>query len=81
MDTVVTVAVGLVNTLTAGEAYGHSYAPPDGPDLRRSGVVRAQAMAYRDQRGDAITDADWGRIEDELRTAYGLRRANIPPPK
>jgi len=49
----------------------------DGPDLRRSGVVRAQAMAYRDQRGDAITDADWGRIEDELRTAYGLMKKTL----
>jgi predicted RNA-binding Zn ribbon-like protein len=33
MDAVVTMAVRLVNTLTAGEARGQGYAPPDGPDL------------------------------------------------
>jgi len=33
MDTVVTVAVRLVNTLTAGEARGRPYVPPDGAAL------------------------------------------------
>jgi predicted RNA-binding Zn ribbon-like protein len=33
MDAVVTVAVRLVNTLTAGEAHGRPYAPPEGAAL------------------------------------------------
>ncbi len=33
MDAVVAMAVRLVNTLTAGEARGHGYTPPTGPDL------------------------------------------------
>jgi predicted RNA-binding Zn ribbon-like protein len=43
MDVVVAMAVRLVNTLTAGEARGHGYAPPDGPDL-----ARAATSALRD---------------------------------
>jgi hypothetical protein len=61
--------VGLIVARVATLLYG-----VDGDDVRRSGILRAQAMAYRDARGDAITDADWAAIEDQLRTAYGLFR-------
>jgi hypothetical protein len=44
----------------------------DSADMRRSGVLRAQAMAYRDAKGEAITAADWASIEEQLRTAYTL---------
>jgi predicted RNA-binding Zn ribbon-like protein len=33
LDTIVMVAVGLVNALTAGQAHGRSYLPPSGDDL------------------------------------------------
>jgi len=44
----------------------------DGEDVRRAGVIRAQAMAYRDARGKDITEADWAAISDRLGSAYGL---------
>ena len=34
--------------------------------LREAGVLRAEAMAYRDARDGAITDADWSAIETRL---------------
>jgi hypothetical protein len=40
--------------------------------MRRAGILRAQAMAYRDAKGEAITAADWESIEDQLRMAYSL---------
>ena len=53
MDIVVAVAVGLVNTLTAGEACGRSYTPPDGPDLARAatGMLRAASPGTRQLSG------------------------------
>jgi hypothetical protein len=44
----------------------------DGEDVRRAGVLRAQAMEYRDARGGAMTEADWSVISDQLRAAYAL---------
>ena len=44
----------------------------EGDDIRRSGLVRAQAMAYRDRCGANVTEADWAHITELLRTAYGL---------
>jgi hypothetical protein len=52
----------------------------DGEDLRRSGVVRAQAMAYRDARNANMTEADWSSIADQLELAYGLLKKALPPP-
>jgi hypothetical protein len=51
----------------------------DGEDLRRSGVVRAQAMAYRDAHGENIGEADWSFIADQLELAYGLLKKALPP--
>jgi hypothetical protein len=44
----------------------------DGDDIRRSSLVRAQAMEFRDARSGRMTEADWLAIEDRLRLAYGL---------
>ena len=33
------------------------------PSLLISGIGRAEAMAYRDARGQAMTDLDWSEIE------------------
>lgn len=44
----------------------------DGEDMRRSGLVRAQAMDYRDKHATNTTEADWSHIDEQLRLAYGL---------
>jgi hypothetical protein len=51
--------------------------PRDQPDLVAFGISRAEAMAYRDARGEGITDADWSAIERQLRDAYERLRAGI----
>jgi hypothetical protein len=54
----------------------------DNADTRRSGIVRAQAMDYRDAHSTDMTEADWSEINDRLRVAYGLlKRAIAPPPR
>ena len=58
---------GLIIARVATLVYG-----VDGEDMRRAGVIRAQAMAYRDAHAATITEADWTAIEDRLRAAYGL---------
>ena len=52
----------------------------DGDDLRRSGVLRAQAMAYRDAHEANMTEADWTLIADRLDLAYGLLKKALSPP-
>ena len=53
----------------------------DGEALRRSGILRAEAMAYRDARAADIRDADWNAIQDRLVAAYRLlKRAVTQPP-
>lgn len=49
----------------------------DNPDMRRSGLVRAQAMAYRDAHSANTTEADWSAIDDQLRLAYDLLKRAI----
>lgn len=45
-------------------------------DVRAFGVMRAQAMDFRDGRGQSITEADWTAIEQQLLSAYQhLKRA------
>jgi predicted RNA-binding Zn ribbon-like protein len=70
MDTVVAVAVGLVNTLTPGEAHGHSYAVPEGPDLcdAATGVLRAASPGTRQLSGpEAVQLRD---LAAELRAVF-----------
>jgi hypothetical protein len=57
------VTVAHVAAITYGK-------PADDPSLLISGIGRAEAMAYRDARGQAMTDPDWSVIECRLRRAY-----------
>ena len=50
---------------------------PDDPSLLISGIGRAEAMAYRDARGQAMTDQDWSEIECRLRRAYQSLKAVV----
>jgi hypothetical protein len=52
----------------------------DTADVRRAGILRAQAMAYRDAHGDTMTEADWSAIENELQPAYGLLKKAVSSP-
>jgi hypothetical protein len=56
---------GLIIARVATLLYG-----VDGADVRAFGVTRAQAMALRDARGAAMTQADWAAIDAQLREAY-----------
>jgi hypothetical protein len=66
---------GLIIARVATLVYG-----VDGEDLRRSGVVRAQAMAYRDARDANMSEADWSFIASQLELAYRLLKKALPPP-
>jgi hypothetical protein len=48
-------------------AYGKR---PDDPGLIQSGIARAEAMAYRDARGQGMAEQDWAEIESRLLRAY-----------
>jgi len=50
---------------------------PDEPSLLVSGIGRAEAMAYRDARGQAMTNQDWSEIENRLRRAYRSLKAAV----
>ncbi len=52
----------------------------DNTDIRRSGVVRARAMEYRDAHGADMTEADWAVVDDRLRLAYGLLKKAVSSP-
>lgn len=58
----------------AAATYGK---PADNADIRAFGVGRAEAMAFRDARGQGITDADWAAIGTQLREAYRRLKAGI----
>jgi hypothetical protein len=66
---------GLIIARVATLVYG-----VDGEDLRRFGVLRAQAMAYRDVRGSDMGEADWSLIAQRLELAYGLLKKALSPP-
>ena len=52
----------------------------DNADVRRAGVLRAQAMDYRDAHSGRMTEADWSQIERELQLAYGLLKKAVSSP-
>ena len=61
----------------AAESYGLTIARVtslvygvDDEDVREFGVLRAQAMDFRDARDKAITEADWTAIEQQLTTRH-----------
>ena len=49
----------------------------DDPSLLTAGVGRAEAMAYRDEIGEAMTDSDWSEVECRLRRAYWSLKAAV----
>src|SRR5258708_15608147 len=70
MDTVVAVAVRLVNTLTVGEARGRSYAPPSGDDLPAA-VTAALRGARRETRHVTPDEAaEFGNVARALRAVF-----------
>jgi ABC-type amino acid transport substrate-binding protein len=52
----------------------------DNEDIRQSGLLRAQAMDYRDAHSADMTEADWAAIEGRLRSAYGLLKKAASSP-
>ncbi len=64
------VTIGQVAALTYGMRQ-------DEPALRAFGIGRAEAMAYRDAHGQAISEKDWSAIETQLRDAYRLLKGAI----
>ena len=65
---------GVTIARVAAVTYGK---PADDPSLLISGIGRAEAMAYRDERGQAMTDADWSEVECRLRRAYWSLKAAV----
>jgi hypothetical protein len=51
--------------------------PADDPSLLTAGIGRADAMGYRDELGEGMTDADWSEIECRLRRAYWSLKAAV----
>jgi hypothetical protein len=49
----------------------------DNADIRRAGLIRAQAMDYRDAHSADIGAADWSKIEGQLQLAYGLLKKAV----
>ncbi|WP_407183364.1 hypothetical protein [Bradyrhizobium centrosematis] len=49
----------------------------DDAGIRRFGIARAEALAFRDARGKAFTDTDWTKIEAQLGEACGSLKARI----
>jgi hypothetical protein len=52
----------------------------DNADIRRAGVLRAQAMDYRDAHAGNMTEADWSAIEKELQLAYSMLKKAVSSP-
>jgi hypothetical protein len=65
---------GVIIAQVAALTYGKRQ---DDPALLAFGIGRAEAMAYRDARGRAITEEDWSKIEAQLRGAYQQLKAGI----
>ena len=69
-DRVVAVAVSLVNTLTAGEACGHGYDPPAGPDLRRAATAVLRAASPRTPGLSGPEAAQLSELAAKLRVVF-----------
>lgn len=65
---------GLTIARVAALTYG---VRADDPGIRQFGIARAEAMAFRDARGDGIEQADWVAIEARLGEAYRSLKAGI----
>ena len=65
---------GVTIARVAAIAYGKR---ADDPSLLVSGIGRAEAMAYRDARWQAMTDPDWSEVESRLRRVYRVLKAAV----
>jgi predicted RNA-binding Zn ribbon-like protein len=75
MDAVVAVAACLVNVLTAGEAHGRPYGPPDG-EARRAAVTAALRIAMPATRlPTAAEAAEFGPVAAALRPVFDAAAA------
>jgi len=78
MDAVVTVAVRLVNALTAGEAHGRPYAPPEG-GARPAAVTAALRAGRRDTREVSPDEAaEFVGVAEGLRAVFDAMAAGRP---
>src|SRR5262245_57599219 len=76
MDAVVTVAVRLVNALTAGEAHGRPYAPPEGR-ARPAAVTAALRAGRRDTREVSPDEAaGFATVAEGLRAVFDAMAAD-----
>lgn len=51
-----------------------------GEDVQRAGVLRAQAMDYRDAHAGSMTEADWNAITDALQRSYAMLKTAVTKP-
>ena len=49
----------------------------DDPTMLQSGITSAEAMAWRDARGQAMAAPDWAAIESQLLDAHRLLEAAV----
>jgi|SRR5579863_2276982 len=49
----------------------------DAPKFEAAGVLRAEAMAYRDARSERMQEEDWRAIADQLRLSYRALKATL----
>ena len=53
----------------------------DNAEVRRAGLLRAEMMRYRDERGDGrMRESDWAHVESELMHSYQALHAGIMMP-
>jgi predicted RNA-binding Zn ribbon-like protein len=75
MDAVVAVAVGLVNVLTAGDAYGRPYLPPE-DEARCAAVTAALRIAAPATRLPTVSEAaEFGSVAAALRPVFDAAAA------
>jgi predicted RNA-binding Zn ribbon-like protein len=70
MDAVVTVAVRLVNSLTAGEAHGQPYAPPEGAALLPAVSAALKIDARSHPRVNRREAAELHKVAESLRAVF-----------
>jgi len=70
-DAVLAVTVALVNALTAGEAHGKSYSPPDGPERAEAARTALNADGVARPRPVTAAEADQlAAVAGELRGVF-----------
>ena len=65
-----------VHGLTIAKASSLVYGV-DNAKLREAGILRAKAMEYRDAHEDAMTEADWTAVNEQLDESYRALKRGI----